>query len=877
MNFHRHTLGRIPTVLAALAAGVPMAALGQTSDPVEASAIEEIVVSGYRGSVERSAEIKRNADQVVDAISAEELGKLPDQNIAEGLQRITGVQIDRDGGEGNGYQIRGSDNNLTLVNGRQVAPDADGGLEPAPARQVNLFNFPAEMFSEILVFKSPTASQIEGGIGGVVNLRMPSPLDTDPSIVASAELGYFDLSEETQPRGVLVLTQRNEDATLGGLLGVTYYKRNVVTGHYDGNGFQSRSTDITGDGNPEADVYLPSHMRYMYFESERERLSIDGKLEWQATDAFRAYLEGSYVDQEIDFERAFSGFLLNAVNTTGNDIVARTEADGSTTLLAAELSNVNVLQDALAQNESRQIYSAALGGIWDIGELSTLSAELATSSSDVQLDLTVYQVNQPGATAYIDLRTEAPSAVIRVGANQDDPAAYLSRVIAPFTITNDPDLLQSRVDFERALDWSVLNNFSAGVRYTDQTFNNDRAQTRYVTNTPAGSALPLTDFPQYIGYFDNEDFFAGAGGDYPTRFVITPVGASPEDGRELLAAFGDDEPYAQDYLSSFEVQEETLAGYLQLDYDVEFAGKALTGNIGVRVVETDITSLGNAIDNNGVVTPITITNSYTDVLPSFNAKLEFNDGFLVRVSLAEVMARPNIVDLSAGTSVRFASGLNEATGGNPLLDPFRATQFDIGAEYYFDSAGVVSLTYFHKDIESFITIEQTPDVTLPGFPGDTFFLQQPVNGPGGYSKGFELGYQQTFDFLPGAFSGLGVIANYTYIDSEQDGVDLPLPNVSDDSYNLVGFYEIGGFQTRLAYNWRSERYVGSRLGSPEYLDSRGQLDMSASFDLSDNFTLTFEGLNLLQDAQEGYAGLPGRINLYEVDDRRLFVGVRAYF
>lgn len=863
------------SLASAALAQTPPAAGGTATRTAAADGAEDIVVTGIRRSIETSIRAKREADQIADVISSEELGKLPDQNIAEGLQRITGVQIDRVGGEGNRFQVRGLDQVLTLVNGRQIAPDANGLLSPAATREVNLFVFPSEIFTEVVVVKSPSASQIEGAIGGMVDLRMPDPLAVTPAIAAGFQIGRFDLSDKTKPNGYVLLSRRFMADRLGVLLGVSYFASHTATDLWQGGGWLRVSNiDVTGDGVPDANVRRPVNLNYNRIDNDRHRLSVNGRISFAATERLKLDLEGYYVRQEVSFQNPLVNFLLNSAVPTGTGLVTRQEPDGSTTVVAGEFSGVQILQSGLRQDETRDLYSISGSLDWDIGERTTLSADVSYAKTDVALDLAVYQVDQVGAVAAFDVRSEVPSIELRTGTAIDQVAGKLTRVVTPFSITNSPNLLQGRIDLVQRFDSGALSALRIGARLTDTFFDNVRFQTRYQDNTPIGFKPPLSNFPQYVDRFSDGDFLGGAGGVYPRRWVITTVSPDPASGRALLAAFGDTQPLQFNPTSSFQVSETTYAGYVQADYRFD-VGVPVDGNVGVRLVRTEQTSSGFAVSG-ATATPISLDRGYTDVLPSANLRIEATPQFVIRAAAAKVMTRPNVSDLSIGTNVTF-SGNPTASSGNPTLDPFRATQFDISLEYYFGRSNLISVAGFYKDVESFTIIRTTPNATLPGFPGSTFFLTRPENGKGGTVKGLELGYKQDMSFLPGLLSGLGLIANYTLVDSRQDENGLPLPNLSKHSFNLIGYYEKGPFQARVAYNWRSSRFIGIQLGSNAYLDSRGQLDASASIDLNEHVSLTIEGIDLLRSPLRGYAEYESRPNVYEVNDRRIFAGVRVRF
>lgn len=841
---------------------------------------QDIVVTGIRASLERGVEAKRRSIEIVDAISAEDLGKLPDQNIAEGLQRITGVQIQRSGGEGNRFQIRGSDQNLTLVNGIEVAPDGDlGQASPVPTRQINLFNYPSDLFTEILVYKSPSASLIEGGIGGTVDLRMPDPLTTASRTLASGRLAYFGLRETLGVEATMLTSQRLADDRIGILVAASYFKRNTITDAFGGSSyFETNAVDVTGDGIGDSRLALPFNMTYIRNFNDRARFTANGLVTWEASDTLKARLEATYIHQVTDFNRGFIGFnLSNARAIPGIVPSVETAADGSTTFLSGELQNILLTQDGLAQDESRDIYQGAFSLAWNPSDDLEIKGLIAASKSDVQSLLTVYQARQTGIRAAIDLTSAVPGASPTSGGPITDINAFQAFVSSVRLNKTSPELYQGRLDTTYKFDSLFLSKLMVGGRITRQTFDNVTLQNRFQNTFPIGTNFPLNRFPEYVSNFAPDNFFDGANGEYPTNWIIPVIRPNLSDATEFLRTIGDDRPLQPQAVSNYQITERTYASYAQLDWDTLLAGMELSGNIGVRYVKTKLISESSAAIGGGTIVPVEVRNEYDDWLPSINVRLGISEKVVARLAASKVMSRPPIQNLSAGTTITFSSGLSQASSGQPLLEPFRADQVSASLEYYSGSGGIISAALFYQDIGSYVTTAVTPGASLPSFPGQTFFLSQPVNGPGGTAKGAEFGIQQSLEFLSEGLRYFGGIVNYTYVDSKREGSDLPIERTSKHSYNVIGYFERGPFQARLAYNWRSEQYLGFVRASDVFLSSRGQLDAAISLDLSDTVNLSLEGIDILQSPQRGYATFDSRPNLYDVNDRRIFVGVRARF
>lgn len=845
----------------------------------DAASDRDIVVTGIRASIARATEIKRNSAQVVDAISAQDLGKLPDTNIAEGLQRITGVQIQRTNGEGNRFQIRGSNENLTLINGREVAPDADTAAAPGAVRSVNLFNYPSEVFSEVLVYKSPSASQIEGAVGGTVDLRMPDPLTAPERVLLSGEVSRYNLADKTGYRGTFFASRRFLDDTLGVVVGVTHFNRTNVNDGFNAGSYYSTSTlDVTGDGVADARVLLPFNLTYTRLAYKRVRTTVNALVSWRPTETFNLYLNGSYVTQTNDRSQSQLAYNTSAARavTPRTALQTQAEADGTTTFLSGPLTNVAITTNGQNEGDTRTLWDGAIGADWQVAPGLRVKAEYARSTSDVDRFASILSTNFTGATAAFDFTPELPTAQLTSAGSVASPNSFVASVVNVRNVFQSPTSDQARLDLSYDFDEGPIRRVAVGVRGTEQSFDNVNLNTRFQDAFPIGRTPSLANFPQFVQVRTLDDFFAGKAGANASTFVVASVPGNPAGGRALLDAFGDPRPLQPLPLSTYEIKERTRAAYAQVDFATDLGSMTFSGNLGLRYVKTRQRSFGSAVTSTNQIVPLAVENDYDDFLPSVNTRLEVVRNLIFRATASKVVARPPIPQLSAGTSVNFGP-VNTATSGQPLLRPFRAKQFDLGAEYYFGAASLLSATFFYKNISSYVTTTTTTGVAIPSFPGLSFFLTQPANGPGGKSKGVEAGLQTSFGFIGDVFRDFGVIANYTYVDSKRRGSALPIENTSKHSYNVIGYFESGPFQARAAYNWRSSQYVGVVRAADVYASARGQLDFSVSYDLLENLTLSLEGSDLLQSPQTGYATYTARRNTYDVSDRRLAVGLRARF
>jgi iron complex outermembrane receptor protein len=440
----------------------------------------------------------------------------------------------------------------------------------------------------------------------------------------------------------------------------------------------------------------------------------------------------------------------------------------------------------------------------------------------------------------------------------------------------------AQADFTRDVSWGHVVTFSAGLRFNEDT--SDHTQVRHADNRDGTAGWTLNDFARMNG----DERYTVPGFTY-VNDTLPPINGTftQVDFAEVLAVFPRDSRETEiRYNESYLVEEETIAAYLQFDLDGELFSLPYRGNIGLRYYETDLTSSG-WLDQAGEISG-QVNRSYSDWLPSFNGVLMLKEDLLFRMGLARVMARPDQEDLAlAGTY-----NLTEETArvGNPFLDPFEADTFDISLEWYLNDAGMLQGGMFYKDIDSFISNGQIPG-GVPVDVGDgqivIFDATGPINGDGGTVKGFELAYQQIFSFLPGFLGGFGTQINYTYTDSDVSipyfegnlTFEMPLEGLSEDSLNFVLFWENDVFSARAAFNYR-DAFLSNRSntqGNPVFTDAYGQLDMSANWNITKNFTLSLNGINLNDEARYQYFLYEDRMLAHRASGKRYSVTLRARF
>ncbi|WNO52388.1 TonB-dependent receptor [Stakelama saccharophila] len=870
------------------------------SRPSAADATQEIVVTGIRGSISRALEIKRESINVVDSITSEDLGKLPDQNVAESLQRIPGVTIERNRGDGQFVSVRGlgPDFNAVTLNGRTLATDNVG-------RAFSFDVLPSELIAGADVYKSPTAAINGASIGATVNIRTIRPLDQNEHVVAaSARADYSELRDAFSPNLSTLVSVRNEAGTFGVAISASYINRKtrddeftIGAGHVkrsstDGGYFEGR---LGPDVDDFTNVDTPSNLSPFFVVSDKERFGLSGTVQLKPTDNLLFTLDTLYT--HLDQLDLYTGL---AYDFSGGTLVDQVLEGNSAVYQKLEGGFV----DEIIQRTPRKsdTFLIGLNTEWNKGPLD-LAVDVSYSKASLNGRTGNYftTIRRTGMTMWYDRRSGNP--IYDYGFSSPDYADApidLEHIGAHYFI--DGGDLRTDKTFEAKIDGSyeVSDALTLHAGVSRQT--RDKDQDAYSQSFGGQCAFcgGTLYYPMPSGLFHATDmnFFSKYGGG---NIVRDWVGYDP---LELIRSLQDyrtadgeslyEFPHYDPAQSSL-VTERVWLGYLMADWKTDIGGMPLAVNAGVRVEDTHFTSAGaaqtilsarpngqgqNIIEVSDVV-PIDFDGHYTDVLPSMNVRLDLTDNLLLRFAASKVMTRPTLDDLSPAQSIQTNPGNETIRRGNPDLLPFRAKQAEIGLEWYFQQLGVLSATAFYKDIDSFVSLQTTPQQVDQVI----FQVTQPANGEGAKVKGVEVGYRQTFDFLPGAFSGLGAEASYTYVDSTANyandvtGVRYGLEGLSPNSYTLVGFYEKGPVQARVAYTWRDRflQVANGRNGDPEYFDAYGQLDASLTIALTDNLSLTANALNLTDSNEFIYSTTTDRTKEYRTTGRRYSLGVRARF
>jgi TonB-dependent receptor len=832
---------------------------------------DAIVVTGLRRSLETSQRIKRESEGIVDAIVAEDIGKLPDTFASSALQRVAGVAVTRGGGESAGVTVRGLPNLTTTYNGREIFT--------AEGRYVQIQDFPAGTVAALEVYKSGLAPQVEGGIAGAVNVRGRKPFDFD-GFELSGSLNYVH-SEQAQreaPNGNLLISNRWDTGI--GEMGLLVNASYVGIEFLDSTREQALvigTTDATNaPGN--AGLRFPDAQGNFLGYGKRWRPSANAAFQWKPTPELEIYVDGLFQGfRSEDYNRwmfipIFGGMTLSNITTI----------PGTNQISSMTVTNA-VRPDGYAGsfNGHTDTYQGGAGLIWTRDRLR-LSADVAYTDSQFTtsvMNVDYAMASSPVRNVVFDAAHDGGPTQTFVNFNINDPANYISRGLWQERLRVNGKDWQARTDLSYDLDLGFLKRIDVGLRYTNRKAGRDLGNL-YINNE--GALIPLTALPgldvrptQPGFQFNNVQ---------PNVFFATPTRDSIRDNiTQLRTFFGVPAGMpAYNPTENFRANEKSYAAYAQLKYGFDLGGTVVDGVVGLRAIKTKLKIDGfSRVDNGGgVITnpAVSAESEYTDYLPNASARFGLTDKLQLRLAFTQTRTRPNFFDLRPNTSlgqpVILAPGdtcldpANASTpvcverlrrggsAGNPNLRPLTSDNYDASLEYYFSRTGSITAAIFRHDAAGFLAT--VDDRTTPGLR-----IARPVNLGQTRLQGAEVTFTSFLDIegLPEWMKGFGLQANGTYIDAKGDlqpnfaatlnNEQQPFPGVSKWAYNLVALYEKPQFSARLAYNYRSE-FVN--YYSLEPLDptahavkekGRGQLDFSTSITPIPNITLAFDIVNLL--------------------------------
>jgi TonB-dependent receptor len=873
------------------------------ADPGAKDAVAEgdtIVVTGFRGSLERSLEIKRNASGISDAITAEDIGKFPDLNISESLQRIPGVALDRTStGEGRSINLRGLGPEFTLVeiNGLPGTSNGSGGRFGlgGGGREFNFEILAAELFSSAVVNKTSLPQLIEGGLAGTVQLQTPRPFDQKQGwSFAGAVLGnYSELADKLNPRGSALFSYNGNDK-IGVTASVAFAETDLVSNLISAGSwrpFANANSGVRAPDNVRA-ALSPNVPGLATFREDRRTFGSTLTIQARPSDQLELTLDGIYGKLKNNLvanrnDAALEGGISSPTNVTIQDGVIT----AGTFTGAQQRVGTNFI------DTDEEFYQFSGGLKWQPNEYWTITPLVGYSSRTTERawDLWSFRLANaagafdPGSVSY-NIRGDFLDLTSTATDFASNPQNFLFNVLIRRPNEDKDTEFTAKIDLQRDFD-GALSNIKFGARYSDR--QKDRAVFQTRLQRPGTVA---TNVPPSLGNISNLIDFEVRGSNAPGRTLVVDRDAamaaffpngSPVTGTVINSNFR-----GSDANATFSINEKTFAAYGQAEFNIQ----DLNVVTGLRFVRTQQNSTGFSVaalfQPSERITPVSVDSSYSIFLPSLAARWEVAQDVIVRAAYSRTLTRPDLFALAPSENF---GGIDQSGGtgsiGNPNLQPFTSDNVDLGVEWYFDRDSFIGANIFHKSIDGFIdtrnfvenrTFPRQADGVLVTGP---ITFAQPVNGVSATITGLEVGAQSRLGFIAPALDNFGFIVNYSYTESSADFAVVGdvrtrgLPGLSRNSYNAIAYFDNGTFDARFSYAWR-DRYLAQfsdDFGIPRFTDAFGQLDFSSNYNINQNFSIQLQALNLTK--AQVFNQSTGAFIPYSVTelDRRFLIGGRFKF
>ena len=915
------------SALAVMAASVAGGAYAQSAETQDepATQVDEIVVTGFRASLQGAINAKRRESGVVDVIKAEDIADFPDLNLAESLQRVPGVTISRANGEGRQISVRGLGSEYTRVrvNGMEAIATTGGTVNSGGTNRSRGFDFnmfASELFNSLTVRKSASADVEEGSLGATVDLQTARPFDyREPTVVMGVQASYNDLARDVKPRFTLLASNTWMDGKFGALFSAAYEERhileegaNITRWTFGGaNGGFNPSSTLNGytigqinNTNTSTALYHPRIPSYVQYDHNTERLGLTGSLQFKPDDQTTLTLDVLYSDvkstrdeaqlQAIGFSRGGTGkpqTIIRSGTVDGRNIVQGVFDAVDVRSQSAQDELETQFQQytfTATRNWTDRFRSGFIGG-YSRSEFTNPVSTIVTfdraNTNGFSYDFTSrmpkfdfgFDLTNPANWSMINGTSEVrirPSAVT----NTFTTAKAYGEFDANENIT-----LKGGIDFRRFhFDSEGLYRTSETVVQTltpQQLADVSRVFSGFGRNLGLPSGAPTSwlapDLNKFIATYD---IYSGNG-----IYALTGLNNSSARGQYIT------------------VDEKDLGAYLQADFRFDAFGLNWRGDLGARYVLTEQYSDGYAAVGS-TIQLVRARRDYDMLLPSANLAVDLTDTVVARISAAQTIARPSISVLTPGGDVGIQGANRSFSSGNPNIDPTKSDNLDLSLEWYPDADSLFAAGLFYKKINSFVqNLRQDipfnqlglPNSLLDGtsaLPTDLFAVSQPVNSPGGELKGFEINVQKRLSFLPGWMENFGVQANYTFVDSEIEYLTSTTPGaptitqtltgLSKNAWNATLYYETDKFSIRGSVAYRDGYLTavpGNDGNSVHGTNETMNFDMQASYNISDKLKVSIEGINLTDEFNDQYVDASNRLNVYSHTGRQFFVGLRYTF
>jgi len=845
---------------------VAAAEVAQSGDAAAQSEQQKVEVRGIRERLKRNLAEKRDAGNVVDTVTAEDVGKFPDKNVADSLQRVPGISVDRTWGEGRDIFVRGTDKNLNLtqLNGQAVA-SGYWWKNDSQSRGFNYDILASELVGSIDVYKSPSADLDEGSIGGLVVVKTRKPFQLKPLVAqVSAEAAYSKLPKKTDPQLSGLLSWTNDQKTFGALVALSSQQRTMRRDGLENFTDTTKYNIIDQNGAVTPGAYASWGGGSAIFRQDRKRTT--GDITLQARPNSSTDLTLNYMNSDMSMDNSNQNYLWEAgglADSKNNLMVTNpkfiTTSDGTKALVGGTVGPVGgVSFEPIFRQSYVKSQVLDLDGTYD-GDNWKLHGQAGTTkgSGGSDHDRNFWFVGNTRTTFNI-----APDTyeVKYQDINPLDPTKLVLQNSRDWVRRMETKENYAQADLTLDLNGDFLKSLKFGAKFRDTTVQNRRIIGTDGPGNPGWQSFTLADLSTGASPLLSQKA-ANPGSLTPYAWVDDSLAYS-----KGFAMYDKGMVYAEAKNEYYRITEKIYATYARAD----FAVGQWRGDFGARIVKTDQTSEAyQDLSGNGNYTLGSVGRSYTDVLPNLNAVYSVDKDLLVRGAVARVMARNTYSDLSASTEV--SGTTNAATAGNPLLKPYHANQAEIGAEWYYADASLLSATLFAKKLDTFIYTKSAQENVA----GVTRTVTRPYNANNGETvNGLELQWQQAFS------SGFGAIVNYTFTDAKTGanagGQKLNVVGNSRNQANLTGFYEKDGYSVRLSYNYRSKAYGVLDEGGQDVTSAYGQWDASASWDITPKVSLYLTAVNIGNAVIRTNTtdGLP--VGVYE-NGARYSLGVKAKF
>lgn len=883
-----------------LAAGAAMLLAGGTLAQEEAEDeadvddddVETVIVRGIRGSMQQSLERKRLADHFVDAITAEDIGAFPEQNLAEALQRVSGVAIDRKSGEGKFVSVRGLGPQFvqTTIGGRVSASNNapgshDGRGQTNPKSRVVGFDaFQTGLVQAVEVHKSPRADHVEGGLGGFVDIQPRKPLDLGERHIAfAADSTINELADDAAP-GVFGLFSDKLSDTVGLMVSAQWDNRVFRSDSVHHNGYINNPLPVVINDVDLGTGYYPKQVHGELHLTDRDRLNISSALQLRPSDRVDLTLDMLYTSNVADETDYWQSFRLSQGHPR---ITAATREDDNGTGIFTMVSTSGA--GAFMQHATEKVDNVAVnyGANLQFQATDRLSLNVDLAVSDTEAPIMNRDALMRNTRTQMTYHRDGPGGIPSLTSTSPLTDVNHWSVVKQSVQEHivDDSNIQFRVDATYeigAFGEAWLDTIQVGFRSYSQE---RRDRSRYL-NSRAFINQPIADFGGGLEFPANSDFLSALGAEFPAP-VLSPNFAALQEtfttrADDIRAGGGFstgtgkslDEYTSGRFNEDVDHEDDSIAVYAMVTFSGELGSTPYSGNVGLRYVDNDTGSEGEiaqpeSIDFSDPTAPeiiigapeyLNVGHAYSHLLPSFNVRFDPRDDLVVRLSVAKVMSRPDFGRTRPNLSVQ--PNNRTMRGGNAELDPTTGVQFDLAVEWYFADYSIFSVGLFTKDIEGFIQDDVEP-VPFPNIidPQTTQPLVldhfTPLNTAESSLVGLELSFQRTMEgLLPAPFDGLGVIANYTYIRSGSDfesaktNASYSIPGLSDNTVNFTVFYEKGPWSGRLSHNFRDEFLDNIGVAwqpHPTFVEPYRQLDAAFGYAPSDRLKFAIEAINLTDE------------------------------